>query len=54
MNVLGVHPKDYERVKNDDHWLRRFLAHNESDILATIKMMWGSLTWRKDFKVNGK
>lgn len=48
----SVHPKDYERVKNDDHWLRRFLAHNKQNIPQAIKMMWTSLTWRKEFNVN--
>ncbi|XP_066250152.1 motile sperm domain-containing protein 2-like isoform X2 [Euwallacea similis] len=48
----SVHPKDYERVKTDDHWLRRFLAHCENSIPLTTKMMWTSLKWRKEQQVN--
>ncbi|KAH1002437.1 hypothetical protein HUJ04_008524 [Dendroctonus ponderosae] len=49
----AVNPKDYERVKADNHWLQRFLAHNDCNVSQTLKMMWTSLTWRKEFKVNG-
>lgn len=48
----SIHQKDCTRVKTDDQWLRRFIAHQESDITAARKMMWTSLTWRKDFQVN--
>ncbi|CAG9770597.1 unnamed protein product [Ceutorhynchus assimilis] len=48
----SVHPKDLERVKSDDKYLKRFIAHNDNDIGATLKMMWTSLNWRKDFQTN--
>ncbi|XP_060534835.1 motile sperm domain-containing protein 2-like isoform X2 [Cylas formicarius] len=48
----AVHPKDLERFKNEDHWLQRFIAHNDNDIPLALKMVWGSLTWRKENNVN--
>ncbi|KAJ8962975.1 hypothetical protein NQ314_005692 [Rhamnusium bicolor] len=48
----SVHPKDLERVKNDDDWLRRFLLHNECNVQIALNMMWVSVNWRMDNHVN--
>lgn len=48
----SIHPKDLSRVKTDDHWLRRFIAHSENDVTATLNMMWTALTWRKEQGAN--
>ncbi|XP_076271654.1 motile sperm domain-containing protein 2-like isoform X1 [Rhynchophorus ferrugineus] len=47
-----IHPKDLERVKRSDHWLQRFLAHQKQSVPKASKMMFTSLLWRKEFKVN--
>jgi hypothetical protein len=49
----AIHPKDLERVKKDDNWLNRFLLHVDSNQTEALNMMWETVTWRKDFKVNG-
>nr|CAH7753988.1 unnamed protein product [Callosobruchus chinensis] len=49
-----VHPKDLERVKTSDDWLRRFILHQESDVKKALEMLWTSVKWRKDNNVNGK
>jgi hypothetical protein len=48
----AIHPKDLERVKKDDNWLNRFLLHVDSNQTEALNMMWETVTWRKDFKVN--
>ncbi|KAJ8924694.1 hypothetical protein NQ315_000845 [Exocentrus adspersus] len=48
----SVHPKDLERVKSDDGWLRRFLLHQENDVQNALNMLWTSVNWRKDNNVN--
>ncbi|XP_050301003.1 motile sperm domain-containing protein 2-like [Anthonomus grandis grandis] len=47
-----IHPKDYERIKQDNHWLQRFIAHKEQNVKEALDMMWNAVTWRKDFGVN--
>nr|CAH7753987.1 unnamed protein product [Callosobruchus chinensis] len=47
-----VHPKDLERVKTSDDWLRRFILHQESDVKKALEMLWTSVKWRKDNNVN--
>jgi len=53
MFFTAIHPKDLSRLKTDDHWLRRFIAHSENDVTATLNMMWTALTWRKEQGANG-
>lgn len=50
---LDVHPKDVERAKTDDKWLKRFLLHHEGNTKLALDMMWTSVTWRKENNVNG-
>nr|CAI5867080.1 unnamed protein product [Callosobruchus analis] len=47
-----VHPKDLERVRTSDDWLRRFILHQESDVQKALEMLWTSVKWRKDNNVN--
>lgn len=49
----GVHPKDLERVKKDDHWIERFLLHHKGDVGLALGMLWTSLEWRKANNLNG-
>ncbi|CAH0547264.1 unnamed protein product [Brassicogethes aeneus] len=48
----SIHPKDLDRIKTSNHWLERFLKHNEGNQKQTIGMMWECLKWRKDFNTN--
>ncbi|KAL1517251.1 hypothetical protein ABEB36_001038 [Hypothenemus hampei] len=48
----SIDSRDLVRVKNDNFWLQRFLAHHEHNIPLALKMMWVSLNWRKEFGVN--
>lgn len=49
----GFHPKDIERIKSKDIWLQRFLEQEDLDPDASLKMLWGSCKWRKEFGANG-
>lgn len=51
--VVAIHPKDLDRIKTSDHWLERFLKHNEKNQQMSLEMMWESVKWRKEFKTNG-
>lgn len=47
-----IHDKDLERVKNNDHWIKRFLMHNEGDETKSLQMLWNTVNWRKEFGAN--
>lgn len=49
----GFHPKDIERIKSKDIWLQRFLEQEDLDPDASLKMLWNTCTWRKEFGTNG-
>lgn len=51
--AIEIHPKDLNRVKNDDFWLERFLKHSKADQTKALNMLWGSVNWRKEFGTNG-
>ncbi|KAK9499411.1 hypothetical protein O3M35_002453 [Rhynocoris fuscipes] len=46
------HPKDLNRVSNDDAWLRRFLLHHDLEMRDALNMLIETCDWRKSFKVN--
>ncbi|XP_050513379.1 motile sperm domain-containing protein 2 [Diabrotica virgifera virgifera] len=48
----SIHPKDLQRVKTDDDWLRRFYLHQEKNQEKAREMMWSSISWRKEQNVN--
>ena len=45
-------PKDVNRFKTDDSWLRRFLMHHDNDQKLSSEMAVSTLKWRKDMDVN--
>lgn len=49
----GFHPKDIERIKSKDIWLQRFLEQEDLDPDASLKMLWNTCKWRKEFGANG-
>ncbi|CAH1105355.1 unnamed protein product [Psylliodes chrysocephalus] len=51
-NSDSVHPKDLEKIKTNDEWLRRFLLHQEGNKENALNMMWTAVTWRKEQNVN--
>lgn len=53
MTTGGFHPSDIERVKSKDIWLQRFLEQEDLDPDASLKMLWTTCTWRKEFGANG-
>lgn len=50
---LDFHPDDLERVKIDELWLRRFIAHGEQDVATAANLLYECCQWRKEFGVNG-
>lgn len=48
-----MHPADLIRIKESDDWLRRFLLHHDLDEKLALDMVWDTVQWRKDVKVNG-
>lgn len=52
--IDGFHPKDIERVKTSNIWLQRFLEQQDRDMKASLKMLWETCEWRKNFGTNGK
>ncbi|XP_044762563.1 motile sperm domain-containing protein 2-like [Coccinella septempunctata] len=48
----AIHPKDLQRVKKDDNWLKRFLKHNDFKQKESFQMLWTVLQWRKENNVN--
>ncbi|ODM93053.1 Motile sperm domain-containing protein 2 [Orchesella cincta] len=51
-NDPGFHPDDLERVKTDELWLRRFIAHGEQDVETALQLLYECVQWRKEFGVN--
>lgn len=51
--IGGFHPKDIERVKTSNIWLQRFLEQQDLDMTASLKMLWETCEWRKNFETNG-
>ncbi|CAG9855784.1 unnamed protein product [Phyllotreta striolata] len=50
--IDSVHPKDLERIRTNDFWLKRFLLHQEGNKENALNMIWTSVTWRKELNVN--
>ncbi|OXA37926.1 motile sperm domain-containing protein 2 [Folsomia candida] len=48
----GFHPNDLERVKSDELWMRRFIAHAESNMDTASTLLYECCQWRKDFGTN--
>ncbi|XP_021943222.1 motile sperm domain-containing protein 2 [Folsomia candida] len=48
----GFHPNDLERVKSDEMWMRRFIAHAESNMDTASTLLYECCQWRKDFGTN--
>lgn len=48
-----VHPKDVDRLKSDNSWIRRFLLHHDLDKDKAVNMILGTLQWRFKTGVNG-
>ncbi|KAJ8664740.1 hypothetical protein QAD02_006402 [Eretmocerus hayati] len=46
------HPADINRIKSTDDWLRRFLEHNDYNVQESLKMLWESCEWRRNFGAN--
>lgn len=51
--ITDFHPNDIIRVKNDDLWLRRFVAHAESNMDTAVTLLYECCVWRKEFGTNG-
>ncbi|CAH2064863.1 unnamed protein product, partial [Iphiclides podalirius] len=47
----GFDPRDTERL-NDDKYLTRVLEHCDGSVEAAAKMLWATMTWRKESKAN--
>lgn len=48
-----THPKDIDRLKTDNSWIRRFLLHHDLDKEKATNMILGTLAWRYKNAVNG-
>ncbi|XP_054012731.1 motile sperm domain-containing protein 2-like [Hylaeus anthracinus] len=47
----GFHPADIAKIMEND-WLRRFLEHNECNMIDSLNMLWETCTWRRKFEVH--
>ena len=48
----GIHPADIAVIETNDHWLGRFLEHNENNEQEALHMLWETCAWRQKFGVN--
>ncbi|XP_059477640.1 motile sperm domain-containing protein 2-like [Neocloeon triangulifer] len=48
----GFHQADLNRITNNDDWLRRFLKHQDLDVKDSLKMLWETCEWRKNYGTN--
>lgn len=48
------HPRDVERLKNDDKWVADFLENHEYNVKSAFKQFIDTLEWRRDYGVNGE
>lgn len=53
-NTGEFHPADINKVKSGDDWLQRFLEHNENNVQDSLKMLWETCEWRRNFGTNGE
>ncbi|KAI4471658.1 motile sperm domain-containing protein 2 [Holotrichia oblita] len=47
-----AHPVDIEKIKNNDQWVKRFLAHHDLNVQLALTMMFETCQWRKENNVN--
>lgn len=47
------HPKDVERVRKDNEWMKAFWKHGEDEHSRAVDVMNEVLDWRKKFGANG-
>jgi len=52
--ITDYHPLDLERVKSDNKWIVRFIAHAEKNMETALTLLCECCQWRKDFGTNGK
>lgn len=46
------HPVDIAKIKDNNHWLQRFLEHNENNVQEALNMLWETCCWRSKFGTN--
>lgn len=51
--IPEFHPVDIIKIKEDNHWLQRFLEHNENNVQEALNMLWETCYWRSKFGTNG-
>ena len=50
----NIDPRDLNRFKTEDFWIRRFLMHHDNDQKLALDMAVSTLKWRKEMKVLGQ
>lgn len=51
--IPEFHPVDIAKIKDNNHWLQRFLEHNENNVQEALNMLWETCCWRSKFGTNG-